>query len=186
MLLIYIYFKDKAKYGTAANDLFVIAASLGDRTAQYNIGRKRFEGDEVKHDEEIGKCWLEKSAAQENVQALFYLGTKVYSNTDFKRANENFLKASQLEYAPAQCSYGVSLIKGRGVAKNVSEAAKYFELAVKNGSQKCATNLILLYSEGYDTETDFCAARSWMKYPHDITAIGEKELKAIESISNCD
>ena len=179
-----LYFRDKVRYRKAINELFLYAAHLGDKGAQYNRGRKLVEGDDIRKNKKIGRCWLEKAAAQNSLQALYYLGNlEVHkkSSENYIQANTYFKKAAELKYAPAFCSLGLSYLKGLGVKKDVDKAIGYFEDSVFAGSRKCATNLILLYTNGIELPVNYCLAKKWMQYPFVLAAIGEENMKRINN-----
>ncbi len=183
-----LYFETPVKYKDGINDLFLIAAILGNRNAQYNLGRKRIEGDGIEKDIELGECWMKKSADQNSPSANFYLGNMYIEKGSKKEiviGNEFLIKGTELKHSPSFCSYGISLAKGLGVEKNIDEAIKYFDLSVMYGNQKCATNLIKLYSEGLKVTKNICKAKFYTNYPFVASVIGKKELEEIEAAKDC-
>ncbi len=177
-----LYFKDKVKYEDVINELFRIAAHMGDKGGQYNRGRRLVEGDGIKANLKAGRCWLEMAANQNNTQSLYYLGKLDFRENEGiakERASGYYKKAADLGYSPAMCSLGLSYLKGEGVEKDFERAIHYMEKSVKAGNQICATNLILIYTEGLEVTKDYCEAIKWISYPFDTSSVSEERINLI-------
>lgn len=118
--------------------LYAQAAGEGSAEAQYHLARMLLFGDGVPMNQTEGLFWLEKSAAQDNPDALRSLGVHLF-NGDFGRTREMGRGMSLLERAASQGD-GYSMVflgylyqNGYGVPQNPELAASWYRKASKAG-----------------------------------------------------
>ena len=85
-----------------------------------------------------GRAWLEQAAAKGNPVASYNLALILLpspAEADVSRTIALLRVAANAELPDAQHALGVLYLKGRGVARDPTEAAALFERAAQNGSQ---------------------------------------------------
>ena len=94
-----------------------------------------------------------------HVSLAFALGTWVYLEVN-KRAT---LQAAEQGNASAQFNLGVRYANGRGVPKDVIEAAKWYRLATEQDHPKAQFNLGAMYARGWGVLQDAAEATKWYR-----------------------
>jgi TPR repeat protein len=128
------------KFSDAAALLRPLAQS-GDAEAQYRLGMLYYHGQGVAEDERAAVEWWKKSAAQNNVKAMFELGNaftfgndtpKLVDDADQEAARWYF-HAANAGHVDAMYSLGLIFLAGKGVYKSELEAAKWMQRAARGG-----------------------------------------------------
>lgn len=132
--------------------------SVGDATAQFNLGVCYQNGfGVVKNFAEAAK-WYRKAAeqndaaAQHNLGACYFVGSGVI--LDYEEAVKWYRKASDQNYALAQCALGVCYGFGKGVDQDFTESAKWHRKAAENGNAPAEFNLGYCYEHGQGVSQD--------------------------------
>ena len=60
-----------------------------------------------------------------------------------------------LGYAPAQCNLGTLYREDRGVTRDPAEAAKWFEVAARQGDAQAESNIGYMYNYGEGVAQDY-------------------------------
>ena len=126
-------------------------AEKGDAAAQVKLGA----GLERDAKWSAAAEWYRKAAVQGNPEGQTQLGRLVLGGRPAAKPGEGvatnrtegfqwFLKAANQDYAPAQFEAGRCLQAGMGTARDLVEAYKWYELALKKGYQ---TNTIKAYHQ---------------------------------------
>lgn len=110
-----------------------------------------------------GQCalyWLLRAAEQNYSQAqntigFIYAGGEGGIKQDYKVAMEWYLKAAQQNNSLALKNIGDLYYRGQGVSKNLSEAWKWYSLAVKHGNTNAKLMLHLIKLD-LEASSSFC------------------------------
>src|SRR3546814_2179016 len=78
---------------------------------------------------------------------------------DSERAFQLFMKAAEAGHPDAQNAVGLAYMSGRGVERNPTEAATWFQAASGNGNPRGAYHLGRLFEPCLDGEADPAAAQ---------------------------
>jgi len=84
----------------------------------------------------------------EHARLSYEKATQLIKNGDERSAFDLYKEAANDGHITAYTQLGNMLLQGRGVDKNVAEAAKYFEKAAKAGDPEAQYSLGLLFFEG--------------------------------------
>lgn len=110
---------------------------------------------------------FETAAAGDNVVALALYGDMLIVGDgvtqDIARGTEMLQRASNLGFAPAQNSLGLSYDIGEGVAQDFLEASRWYRAAAEQGLPRAQSNLGLMYLEGLGVDRDYVAAAAWLQ-----------------------
>lgn len=134
-----------------AAEWYLLASRLGDANALASLGLMALDGRGMEKNPAQGKAWLEQAAAGGNPVASYNLALLLLtsgSDMDLEQAVSLLRKASDAEIPDAQHALGVLYLKGRGVAKDASEAARLFERAARNGSSVGEVEYAILLFNG--------------------------------------
>ena len=93
------------------------------------------------------------------VLGLGTLGTWVYLEVNRKAS----LQAAEQGQAKAQFNVGLRYANGRGVSKDVVEAAKWYRKAAEQGHAKAQFNLGAMYANGRGVLQDAAEATKWYR-----------------------
>ncbi|MDC7682573.1 tetratricopeptide repeat protein [Asticcacaulis sp. BYS171W] len=108
------------------------AAERGDTAAEKQVGIMFFTGFEPA----LAKHWLEKAAAKNDGEALFYLGELHYlfseQYRDLPRARDYYARAAETGNSQGQARLSFLYYAGRAVAKDPAEAYKWAWLAAQD------------------------------------------------------
>jgi len=127
-----------AKNATEAIKWYALAAQSGNRDAQYHLGVMYGTGSGVPTDFVKSSEWLLKAAKQGNVEAQATLGQLLSQGAtgvpkDYQEAAIWLRKAADAGDTQAQVTLAELLMRGKGMQKNLEEAARYFSLAAEQG-----------------------------------------------------
>jgi TPR repeat protein len=118
--------------------------------------------------------------AQVNFGELFdeYTGRKNEKDKNFARAQQWYLKAADQGHGRAQYRLGLIHLDGKGVAKDPAEALKYFQLALRNGTDDFLKGLLndlgYMYEKGLGVKAD---ANESLKYYKMAAELGSPEAQ---------
>jgi TPR repeat protein len=99
------------------------------------------------------------AAVKLSVEELFVEAERLEDRGDVERAFECLLIAAKQGYAMAQLSVGNFYAAGKGTRKSLSEAARWYKRAYKNGDRDGALNLAI----DRRSEKDERGAVFWLK-----------------------
>lgn len=127
-----------AKSATEAIKWYTLAAQSGNLEGQYHLGVMYGTGTGVATDFAKSSEWLLKAAKQGHVDAQATLGRLFLQGADevpkdYVEAGVWLRKAADAGDAQAQVSLADLLVRGKGVEKDLEEAARYFSLAAEQG-----------------------------------------------------
>ncbi len=136
------------------------AAERGLAEAQFDLALAYEHGRGVGRDEALAQRWYSAAAAQGQARAQFSLGLMLEqgrgSPADAATAAIFYRAAAVQNYALAQNNLGLLLAEGRGVAADPIEGYKWLALAVENGADPSARNLVA----GRLSETELAEANA--------------------------
>ena len=122
-------------------------AQGGDISAQAELGTMYYLGKETKQDYQKANEWLTKAAHQGDAKALYYLGSlygiSQYTANDEQKAFEFFRQSAELNYPPAQTSFGLELID----QNNCNDGIAWLEKAANQGDDSAFFSLGFIYQE---------------------------------------
>lgn len=121
-----------------AVELFEKAAGSGHQRAQLNLGILYFRGKGTGRDLVQARAWLEKAAAGEDPYALYALGRAMDESqgaalADPVRAANLFRRAAEKGHPYAALRYGIALLDGSGVRKDLTAAQNWLLQAQRAG-----------------------------------------------------
>jgi TPR repeat protein len=128
------------------------AASTGNATAQFQLGRAYFRGEGVAADKAKAHEWILKSAGQGNPDAITSMGY-FYSQgavleKDEAKAIEWFRKGAEAGSAKSQMNLGLMLRQGKSITRNHTESLEWLEEAASTGDPDAVRTLGQLYFLG--------------------------------------
>ena len=88
-------------------------------------------------------------------------GGRFYAQGDYARALATWRPLALAGNAEAQNDLGLLYLDGKGVAQNMAEAVRYFQLSAAAGSALGQNNLGGLYRDGHGVPQDFAKAARW-------------------------
>jgi hypothetical protein len=121
-----------------ALELFEKAAAAGHVRAEINAGTLYFRGRGTPKNLMKARGWLEKAAAQNDPYALYMLGRTMEEGQDAAladpvRAADLYKRAAQQGHTLAALRYGLALLEGNGVRKDLAAAQPWLIYAGKYG-----------------------------------------------------
>ena len=102
-------------------------------------------------------------STKENTLILFNTGKKYYDSGDYATAFDYAKKSANMGYASAQCLLAVMYHEGRGVEKNMEQAAYWAMKAAEQGDMKAQFFLADLFENGDGITKDPKRAIFWYK-----------------------
>ena len=165
--------KGVAQDASAAVEWYRKAAEQGNTRAQYNLYNAYTHGKGVQKDGKQAHEWLQKAAKGGNAMAEGVLGVSyvfgVNGEANEIKGLQLLQHAAELGDAPAQANMGRLYERGRkvdwdGSAKNHTEAAKWYEMAAKQGFAKAQVKMAIFWSfYGGDAEYNALQAADWYR-----------------------
>src|SRR4051794_22015119 len=116
-------------------------AAHKDVRAETLLGLAYMNGVRVPQDAKQAANWLTRAAKHGQPVAENNLGLLCYQARDFDAAFKWFKASSSTGHVPALFNLGTMYFKGVGVKQDYSQAAKYLEIAARQGHAK-AQNLV--------------------------------------------
>jgi len=86
---------------------------------------------------------------------IYNKANSYHMSGDYNKAFKYFMKAADLEYAPAMDSVGLYYEEGTSVEKNIAEAIKYYKMAAELNYAPSLYNLGYCYENGKGVETNY-------------------------------
>jgi uncharacterized protein len=120
-----------------AAEWYRLAAARGDAHALAALGLMAIEGRGMEKHPTQGRAWLEEATRKGEPTASYNLALLLLpseSQADLKRAATLLRKAAEAEIGEAQHALGVLHLQGRGVERDSTKAAHWFEKAARNGN----------------------------------------------------
>jgi len=108
------------------------------------------DGRGMEQDPARGRAWLEAAAGKGEPAASYNLALLLLGGgeADLRRAAERLEVAAKAEIPDAQHALGVLYLRGRGVARDTSEAARWFLRAAENGNTAGEVEYAILLFNG--------------------------------------
>jgi len=139
----------------------------GDAEAQYELGRRYYDGEGVAKDTLEAVKWFRKAADQGHAFAQTGLGRCYRDGLGVKKdaieAMKWFRKAAEQGDAFCQTSLGNCYRVGEGVAKDDVEAVKWYRKAAEQGHAYAQYNLGISYANGGGVAKDQVEAVKWYR-----------------------
>jgi localization factor PodJL len=133
------------------------AAARGLAAAQFRLAVYFERGVGVAADRERAKVWYGRAAEQGHVRAMHNLGVLAATDerqADYATAAFWFGQAAERGLADSQFNLAMLYESGRGVAKDLQEAYKWFALAARNGDPLAARRLEQVAGQLQASEVD--------------------------------
>lgn len=129
-----------------AAEFFGKAAAAGHRRAAVNLGLLYLRGQGVTRDLIQARAWLEKAAADDEPNALYALGRAMEASdgpvrADSVRAADLYRRAAEKGHALAALRYGLALLDGLGVKRDLAAAQRWLLQARASGVPEAALAL---------------------------------------------
>ena len=141
------------------------AASLGDSKAQYELGRRFYQGIDVPKNYEEALKWYTQSAEQGHFKAQLNLAVMYYDGEgvekDYVKAAEGLKKAADQGSALAQYHLAVLYRQGVGVEKNDVIAFSWFLCAAEQCYAVAQHEMGINYLNGFGVEKNNITAARW-------------------------
>ncbi|MFC1458192.1 tetratricopeptide repeat protein [Microvirga arabica] len=163
-----------------ASEWYRLAAQRGDAHALAALGLMALDGRGMPKNAVQGRAWLEEAAAKGNPLASHNLALLLLTSespADLQKAITLLKRAAEAEIPDAQHALGVLYLKGRGVERNPTEAARLFERAARNGSSVGEVEYaILLFNGDGVPASESQAARHFRRAAAKGNAIAQNRL----------
>lgn len=143
------------------------AAQRGDAQAQYELGWRYYQEQDVHRDYRESMKWLTQSADQGNAPAQLLLGKMAAQGegqmTNHATALDWYLKAADHKLAEAAFQAGLMYRRGLGVPANQVEAARWYRQAALQGHVGAELGLAILYGNGQGVPQNDKEAVLWFR-----------------------
>lgn len=143
-----------------------IGAARGDPGAQFRMGVRFLEGDEVEEDPEEAFKWFLKAAEQDIPEAQYNVGLAYLdgwgAEVDHEKSVDWFFRSAEQGLDSAQHSLALRYFHGEGVEVNYEEAAYWYSLAAEQGHSFAQNNLGCMYLDGLGVPLDYGLAEKWL------------------------
>src|SRR4051812_9254333 len=110
--------------------------------------------------------------------ATFRQGVAAFSRQDYQLASQIFFPLAEQGDPAAQTYLGFMFETGRGVPKNVTEAAMWYRRAAEQGDSLAQYSLGLLYDKGQGVPQDIVEANKWLNLSAASAPRGAREARA--------
>ncbi len=90
-------------------------------------------------------------------------GLNAYSDGNFEKAYDHFVKAASAGDPKAQFYIGNMLFGGQGTDRDLSLAARYYELAALQGHSEAQVALATMYRSGAGVQRDYYKVLYWLE-----------------------
>lgn len=140
------------------------AAKKGDAHAQLRLSIYYCsDEDGLPPDAKKALKWMNRSASQGHLKAIFGLGLMYYNGVFVRqcliKAKDFYEKAAMQGYAPAYSGLAAMHVNGDGVEQNFSEAVRLYELGCRGNDVKSLQGLSHLYYTGQGCTQNFEKSR---------------------------
>jgi TPR repeat protein len=156
------------------------AATKGDATAEYNLGRAYQVGFGVTQDFAQAALWYQRAAEQGNLEGQNALGMLLALQKEYANAAQWFGQAATNGNSDAQYNLGVLYHKALGVGQSDEIAAQWFQKAAAQNQRDAQKEMGRLYHSGRGVKKDYVAAYQWLKL-----AQLQGDLEAEDELTNC-
>ena len=140
-----------------------LSAEKGHIKAQFDLGKRYFDGITVAQDPKEAVKWFRMAAEQGDAQAQCYLGYCYEEGEgvakNYKEAVKWYHLAAEQGAAQAQCNLGYCYEEGIGVDQDYKEAFYWYREAAEQGNARAQCNLGKLYYLGLGRIRDIHSAR---------------------------
>src|SRR5271157_6236517 len=99
-------------------------------------------------------------------------GLAAFKNKDYQRAYREWKAAADAGQAEAQFDLGVLYAQGRGVRRDLTEAAKWYRKSAEQGNAEAQFALGQLYSRGWGVPRDEADALRWFQMANSVESDG--------------
>ncbi len=143
------------------------SALNGDRTSQFNLASRYFQGAGVPQDYKEAATWYERAAARGHARAQLRIGF-LYEHglgvsQDYRRAFEYYQAAADQGQATAANNLASLYFFGQGVKKNYGEALRWYQFAAQRGDAMAQVNLAYFYFVGKYVPKNYSEAARWFR-----------------------
>ncbi|MBZ5523321.1 MAG: sel1 repeat family protein [Acidobacteriia bacterium] len=157
------------------------AAKQGNARAQAALGLMYLQGKGVSKDETQGNLWIQKSADGGFPLAQRLMCSRSLSQDDYAR-NARTLewceKAAAQNDPVAESILGQMYLMGKGVKKDLPQAADWFRKSAEQGNGVAQMSLGRMCLLGMGTKQDAAESYFWLK----LASLGQNELEAPEQV----
>jgi len=159
-----------------AGRLYLRAATLGDRTAQFNMGimydtTSKNRNFPVERDDSLAIGWYEKAAAQGYPQAGYNAGLMHHQGrgtpANAAEAVRFWKQAAEEGHAQAQFNMGLAHFKGYGAEQDYKKAAFWYLEAAEQNVLSAQYTLGFLHENGQGVEQSLVLAEKWYRRASD-------------------
>ena len=119
--------------------------------------------DKVDPDTAIPACETAVRQYPNVARLTFQLGRAYFASKAFQEAIDQYRKAAERGYRPAQNNLGAMYQSGLGVAKDDAQAVAWFREAAEQGYAPAQTSLGAMYRDGRGVTQDDSQAVSWYR-----------------------
>jgi TPR repeat protein len=145
---------DKAVGAPASTNELLLAATRGDRVAQYRLAQASDQGLGVPTNAVEAVNWYRTAAEQGYAEAEFKLGTLLHSGGDGLVRDEAgavswYRKAADQGFAGAEFALGICYGHGEGVPTNIQMAVQWIEKAAEQGLPRAQYLTGKAYEKGF-------------------------------------
>jgi uncharacterized protein len=141
-------------------------AERGDSGAQYLLARSILDQNPSPGDLQTALGWLRTSAAQDNPNAVFFLGYLYehgkFVTQDYSQAFRNYEIAARVHYPPAENNLAFLYQHGQGVHKDLGKAFDWYRAAAQHSYPIGEYNLATFYYLGIGTPRNYTEAVRWL------------------------
>lgn len=142
------------------------AAVAGNAAAQYEVGQRYANGENVPQDLEQAAYWYNQAADQGLAIAQYRLAAQYEKGRgvaqDNAKARSLYEKAAAKGNVKAMHNLAVIFAEGRGTRQDFSSAAKWFNAAADYGLGDSQYNLAILQERGLGVSQDLVLAYKWL------------------------
>lgn len=124
---------------------------------------------------------LSLAAAQNDVEAIYYLGFMYFDapEPDYNEVKSLWCKAAELGFEPAAYNLGSFYYHGYGGAPDYMQAIAWFQQAHELGSITAAHDLALVYMHGVNGVNNYDLGLSWLEKAVDRGNAGTKYIMGL-------
>jgi hypothetical protein len=134
---------DSGKYKEAAALLRPLA-DKGDSVAQLKLGLLHYYGYGVAEDEKVAVEWLQRSAAQGNLDAMYHIGNILTFGAQTHKLSQDadvdavkwYFEAARAGHRDAQYALGLMFLAGKGVVQSQEEGIGWIQRAAALGHRE--------------------------------------------------
>lgn len=140
-------------------------AETGNAQAQFHLGMRYLDGEDVEQNDINAATWIKKSAEQGSEAAQNNLGW-MYENgrgveKDYSKAFYWYLQAAEQGNAGAQFNVGVSYRSGRGIQQSNEDAVYWYTKSAGQDYAHAQFNLGYMYDYGFGVTQSDSMAFNW-------------------------